>query len=419
MTKLNTPKTKIWAIILLLLATTILPGLPIIALENAEDEHVYPLGDLTFDGTVGIDDVLTMRDIMFGIVPSEAQLEQIKRLRPDGRPTVGVFLNIVDISTTPIGEEVVFRTAKTDINKIDITVSQPDTDGNQNITVSLKDYLPVEYLAAMQLNIAMPTELCTYVSHNNNFETRSNIRNNEFVITPMNFINHYYHPHSISKLCTITVQPLNGKELTTADFPIVCLEMFYDETDEPKPFPLFDYATGIWIKSGDSSIPSRSTIFVDERNRDSLAIPIKNSLGQSTYFAYDIGIKVDGKAEQPIEGKTPTIHIPTPPGLIAPFCSVFLADAEDGSLTDLDAVVDGDYISFQTEAFGTFIVAQPPKGDINRDFKVNIDDILYTRDIIFGSQTATDYTLWAVDAAKPGDINIDTILKLRDIIFNL
>jgi len=55
-------------------------------------------------------------------------------------------------------------------------------------------------------------------------------------------------------------------------------------------------------------------------------------------------------------------------------------------------------------------------GDVNGDSKVNIEDILLVRDIVFGAE-ATDAQEAAADVNKDTRINIEDILLIRDIIF--
>jgi len=56
-------------------------------------------------------------------------------------------------------------------------------------------------------------------------------------------------------------------------------------------------------------------------------------------------------------------------------------------------------------------------GDANCDDKVNIDDILFCRDVIFGTQTPTQQGLVNINCETASQVSIQTILFIRDIIF--
>ena len=57
----------------------------------------YPLGDITCNGLVNIDDILLVRDFIFGKTPTQQQMEQLKLLNPSGVANINVILAIRDI----------------------------------------------------------------------------------------------------------------------------------------------------------------------------------------------------------------------------------------------------------------------------------------------------------------------------------
>jgi len=435
----------IWLAVVMLLAAAVLPGLRFGAAEKDDDEpeetsispietkadpkttdvppidtgfdpEHYILGDLNFDGELGIEDILIWRDLFAGYdVPSEEQIEQIKRIRPDGRITLAVCFTIRDIIHGLSDYEP--RLPDTDTDKIIIKVSSPDINGNQIVTVSLKNYKPPDYLEGIQLNIVIPTDICTYISQENystfgNFDDQSKEMLVYFLDVGKTL------PHYISTLCSFTIRPNAGKVLTAADFSIACLELFYAEgyfmasSDR-----LYDPGTGIAIVPG-PGVLSGATISAKSQSNEYLSISAQDFLSQAKCGVRDIGLDYKGIAIQPVKGKTVTVYMPVLSGYDSLFCTVFRAET-DSSLADMEAVAAGDYLVFDTNALGTFICAQPPKGDIDHDFSVSIADILYLRDIIFGGKDVTDYILWAAGALKPDDINVNAILKVRDIIFGL
>jgi len=57
----------------------------------------YKPGDINCDNAVNIDDILLVRDIIFGQTPTPAQLEQITRINPLGKASIDVILAVKDI----------------------------------------------------------------------------------------------------------------------------------------------------------------------------------------------------------------------------------------------------------------------------------------------------------------------------------
>jgi len=56
-------------------------------------------------------------------------------------------------------------------------------------------------------------------------------------------------------------------------------------------------------------------------------------------------------------------------------------------------------------------------GDIDGDGKINVDDILIIREIIFGLLKPNPEAMWASDVNEDGVVDIYDILAMRDIIF--
>jgi len=389
-----------WLAVLILVA--FLPGVGLVEAEEINNEPQLPIGDIDCDGYMNIGDSLLVRDLIFGVrIPTAAQTEQIKRIRPDGRPTLRVLQTIRDLifgfletSLKPITDD--------DLSKIHVDVSPLDTVGNQKVTLSFKDYRPPEYLLGMQMNLEIPKNLCTYVSSDIYYLIPRYIEYNSEILLITNSGLRDYFPHNASVLCSINVRPKSNRLLAAADFPITCLEMISTDISNSttQPAPSYDPSVGIWIKGDLSNCPYAVSI----------SVVTDKDFGKSIYNHFEIGV---GNSGNPTisPGKDLAVKVYVPITQFNPYCTILQGE------TDMNAVVEGDYLVFDTDSLGTFTVASPPKGDINRDLHINITDILLLRDIIFGDAEATDYILWAADATEPGDINIKTILWLRDIIF--
>jgi len=170
------------------------------------------------------------------------------------------------------------------------------------------------------------------------------------------------------------------------------------------------------VESAPGVLPEGTTLSVEPSPDGTTGFALVQAvMGMAKFEVYDINLMVGGVTIQPGKGKVITIKIPVPAGYTAQFCTIYRVET-DGSLTKMQAIVEDGFFVFTTEHLSLYTFVQPPKGDINSDYYVNIEDILLVRDIIFG-KPADDYVLWAAGAESKADVNIETILMVRDIIF--
>ncbi|MCL2434056.1 MAG: hypothetical protein FWD16_06010 [Clostridia bacterium] len=54
-------------------------------------------GDINCDGLVNIDDILLLRDLIFGKQPTQCNAAAIQQISEDGKPTINVIITVRDI----------------------------------------------------------------------------------------------------------------------------------------------------------------------------------------------------------------------------------------------------------------------------------------------------------------------------------
>jgi len=407
-------RVLVWLALVAVLAAGVLPGMGFAAVETGavptetvvgptetDDESThFPLGDINCDGTVNIEDIVYVSGIITGrVIPEERNIDQLKRINSHGRATIGTVFKIRKEFTDMPEDNYI-----TNIDAIDIKISSPDAEGNQRITILLTDYNVFDYSGQVCIYIGTPFNMNSYIIQ-------------EKSIAPVAYHDFYneFILYGVSKsgnalLASITVKSSNGKPFTAKDFPITCVELFTDSIFQPKSPTLFDPATSIWLYG--PGAPAGSSMSVRWQSRAYLPDYAQESLRQVDALICDI----DLSSAKQTNGNV-TVYIPVPKDFFAEACSIFRVD--DESLTNMNATIEADYLVFKTDTLGTFVTTLPTKGDIDRDFRVTISDILRLRDIIFGDKPITDYILWAADATEPTDISIKTILNIRDIIFGI
>jgi len=187
----------------------------------------------------------------------------------------------------------------------------------------------------------------------------------------------------------------------------------------PPPNQLTDPGTGIVVESEPGVLPEGTTLSVEPAPDGSTGFVLAQSaFGMAKFEVFDINLMLGDVTIQPGKGKNITIKIPVPAGYTAQFCTIYRVEA-NGDLTKMQLKVEDGYFVFTTDHLSFYAFAQPPKGDINGDFNVNITDILMVRDIIFGIKDTDEYMLWAAGVPTRSDVTINVILVMRNIIFGI
>lgn len=89
-----------------------------------------------------------------------------------------------------------------------------------------------------------------------------------------------------------------------------------------------------------------------------LSAAAMESYGLAKYAAYDITLTQNGVEIQPVGGKSVRVTITVPAGYVGSRCAVYHVDDATGALTDMKAQYSGGKLTFTTDHFSTYIVAE-------------------------------------------------------------
>ncbi len=171
----------------------------------------------------------------------------------------------------------------------------------------------------------------------------------------------------------------------------------------------------ITISTDSSVIPSTGVSLSTEKVEnigEKYEAQLKN-LGAEKYMAYNIDLMKDDAKIQP-NGKV-TVGVAVPDGMDGAKCKVYRAET-DGTLTDMGAVLENGKLTFTTDHFSLYIIAQfaVKPGDVTGDGVVNSGDAIEVLRHDAKAVTLTDAQLAAanVDDNESVDSN-DAILILQ------
>lgn len=165
--------------------------------------------------------------------------------------------------------------------------------------------------------------------------------------------------------------------------------------------------TGVNVMLPEGAVPANTVLNVET----------KTSAEYPDATVYDISLISDGNPVQP-SGKV-SVRIPIPAGASRNDFRVYYKD-ENGKLTDMKAVVSGNYIVFTTDHFSEYIVTTEQlipdtiAGDVNNDQSVNDRDSI-SLDRYLGDWDI-DILLTAADLNGDGKVNDqDSIILARTL----
>jgi len=214
-----------------------------------------------------------------------------------------------------------------------------------------------------------------------------------------------------------TNQPVH-RSVNTIYQGIFIIFAYYGELPEITPQPrgesvFTDDETGIIYEA---NAPTRfGTEFVVERNGALLEQTSKH-MSMRKYEAYSFSLKAD-TAYRLAAGK---LKFAIPQGYTGRYCTLSIVTTDDKYIVPKKQKLEDDYILFNYDPVynkAVFVISQPPYGDLTRDDRVDVEDILLLRDLIFKEATLTRYHLWAVGLEVGDRLSIDTIIDVRNVIF--
>ena len=178
-----------------------------------------------------------------------------------------------------------------------------------------------------------------------------------------------------------------------------------------------DTATGITIKKEDGSLFDSdielnvSNVTTNENYAN--YADIANKLG-NTNLLYDIALEKDAEAIQP-DGKI-LVSIPLPDNM-SEEAKVYCI-TEDGMATDMNAVFADGFLTFSTDHFSVYAVAEDKEviGDVNGDGIFNMADAALVRRYVANLNVTIDIS--AADVNKDGKIDMVDYALMRRALAN-
>ena len=142
-------------------------------------------------------------------------------------------------------------------------------------------------------------------------------------------------------------------------------------------------------------------------------IEVVNKLGDSSKL-FDIALEKDGTVIQP-DG-TVLVSIPLPDGM-SETAKVYRI-AEDGTATDMNAIFADGFLTFSTDHFSVYAVAEDRAvvGDVNGDGIFNMADAALVRRYVANLNVTIDTS--AADVNKDGKIDMVDYALMRRALAN-
>lgn len=171
---------------------------------------------------------------------------------------------------------------------------------------------------------------------------------------------------SLSKLNKLETLYLSNNYI--ADFtPISNLNISDLNTDgqKTKNIDVADKNTGIILNTNSAVIPTNTKLVVKAISEETTTIVKESLKDMAKYTAYDITLLSDNKTVQP-NGKV-TIKFAIPSDYDKTRLTIYRIE-EDGTKTQYDTKIDGNYAIFETDHFSTYVLAEK-KAITNTDTK--------------------------------------------------
>lgn len=123
--------------------------------------------------------------------------------------------------------------------------------------------------------------------------------------------------------------------------------------------------TGIKIYADDDSFPDGTTIIANQILQGEKFDEVKDAFKDiaDKFYIFDISLENDNTKVQP-SGEV-IVFIPIPENLDKSNLSVYYVD-DKGNKTELNSTVEGEYISFKTDHFSTYVVAEKTANLLNQ-----------------------------------------------------
>ena len=140
-----------------------------------------------------------------------------------------------------------------------------------------------------------------------------------------------------------------------------------------------------------------------------------SALGDCAFELYDIYMIKDDKETQ-LPG-TVKVMIPIPSGFTGSKCQIYRIE-EDGSKTNMKAVVEGNYLVFETNHFSLYAIAEMDfvKGDLTGDGKADISDLMMLAQAVNGRTSLTAEQSTVADVTGDGKADIADLMKLAQFV---
>ena len=159
-----------------------------------------------------------------------------------------------------------------------------------------------------------------------------------------------------------------------------------------------DTAVRVTYSDG-SAFPEDMTLSVQPVTDAAVLEKVKDYPGAQVL---DITLQQNGDEIQP-DGQV-TVRVPVPEGMMAEICCVLRVE-EDGTLTDMNALLVGDMLVFTTDHFSYYAVAQSVRlGDVDWDGDITSTDARLTLQYYAGKIEEEDLDVTAADVDGDGDI---------------
>ncbi|MCI8360073.1 MAG: leucine-rich repeat protein [Clostridiales bacterium] len=167
---------------------------------------------------------------------------------------------------------------------------------------------------------------------------------------------------------------------------------------------LTDPGTGVMVyESQEGAIPAGARLTVS---------PVSQPAGRT---AYDISLRsAGGEAVQPA-GEV-QVSLPVPAGMEGSGCKVYRIEA-DGGETDMQAVYRDGKLTFSTDHFSLYVIAEEAQsalpGDMNNDGLVTIQDVMEACKVLARQSAGTAPT---ADEMTRGDLDGDDKFTISDVM---
>ncbi len=161
----------------------------------------------------------------------------------------------------------------------------------------------------------------------------------------------------ISQLSKLDILDLSNNYITdlTPTNTMKNIDILKTEGQKTKDINVTDKNTGIVLNANSGVVPSNTQLVVKAISKETTNTVKESLKDMSKYTAYDITLLSDNKAIQP-SGKV-TIKFAIPNGYDKTRLTVYRI-AENGTKTQYDTKIVGDYAVFETNHFSTYVLAE-------------------------------------------------------------